>query len=406
MRRSVLLLGGILGVACMAALAAGGITVKVKGTFRDGVYTSPDNGFSVRMPDLTRPGIVVQDELASGGEAVVYFRDDFCRQYYVHATPLIEPYVSEAEVERYARDGVAVMWAQTKQATLESLAPVDIGRGPAVALRQRQPSGPCSVMTFEGGKMVKAPVPADVLTYIFVADGAVYEVGLVRGETDEGMSFFTGEPKPLEEALGAFVKDLETRQGARKLQKNGLRQGISTKVAGKFEGAEYLAADGSYRLKLPPLYGSAQIEELGDTVPGETMLVLEDMLCRSYLVHRMPMGKLTDEQLQQLGEAMGQHFVDQESGSNLVVEPLDLGRGEGTALQIRYERPPARCDTASQRPEVVPSDVTIYLFREGDITYEIAYARARLAAAPLFFTRREPPDELLRELIAGLRGTN
>ena len=405
MRR--LLLALVAGLVCVPALAGGGVTVKAKGAFRDGVYTSPDKSFSVRMPDLVSPGIVIEDQSLPDGEGVVYFRDDFCRQYYVHDIPLVEPYVTQAEVERFAREGIAEIWARTKQATLESVTPVDIGRGPAAALRQREPSGPCGVMTVVGGKMARKAVPADVLTYLFVADGAAYEVGVMVGETGGEAGFFTGEPKTREEMLGAFLAGLETHPHAQKLQKNGLREGIVTRVAGQFVAGDYVAADGGYRLKLPLLHGAAEIAEPGGTVPDETMLVLTDGLCRSYFVHRMPLGALTDEQMQELADNMGRTFVDLDKASNLVIEPLDLGRGDGKALRMRYETPPRPCDIGAtsgrSQPEVVPVDFTIFVFREGEIVYEVAYQRARVTAASPFFTRREPADELLRELVSGLR---
>jgi len=407
MKHAASIMGLVLTLACVPANAAGGITVKVKGTFRDDVYTSPNNGFSVRLPDLVRPGIVVNDDPAPGG-VVVYFRDDFCRQYYVRDVELGDAYVSQAEVERYARGAVLPFWASAKKATLESLESVDIGRGPAVAIRQREPSGPCQVMTSDGSQMVTKAVPAEVLTYVFVADDAIYEAGVMVGEMGEAARVFTGKPKPLDEMLRAFVAGLQTRPHPQRLQKNGLREGIDAKVAGRFEGRDYLAPDGRYRVTLPPLWGLARIEEGGDPASGETMLQISDSLCRSYLVHRMHVGALSDDEMQALAEAMARTFVEQEKAANMVIGSFEMGRGEGKRLRLSYELPAQACDLGGwlDQTQYVPMDFTIYLFREGDVVYEIGYMRARISAALPYFSKREPADELLRDLIVGLRETS
>jgi hypothetical protein len=56
-------------------------------------------------------------------------------------------------------------------------------------------------------------------------------------------------------------------------------------------------------------------------------------------------------------------------------------------------------------PKNLPIAFTIHVFREGDWVYEVGYRRARIDEPMPFFTRREPADEVLRDLIAGITAT-
>lgn len=404
--RRVLAIALALGIACISTLPAADAAGRLKGSFRKDTYTSPDKGFSVRAPGSGRSQVTVGDEPTPGG-TTVWFAAEFCRAFYVRDIELVEGYVDQAEVERYAREAMVPYWQQNRDATLVSIEPADIGRGPAVAVLQRTPSGPCKVMKLEGGKSVEQDEPAEMLSYVFVAEGAIYEVGVLAGESAAGWASFAGGARTPKQMAEPFLAGLQTHPRKVKLQRNGLRPGIDARLAGRFEGDDYIAPDGSFRLKRPLLHGASRVEEAPGTGPGETLLQLSDSLCRTYLVHRMWFGPLSDDQMRQLAEAMGKTFVSQEGATGLVIEPLQLDRGEGARFQLRYELPPQTCDLGGwlSQPELVPVDFTIYLFRMGGAVYEIGYQRARIDAALPYFTRREPADTLLRELIAGLRET-
>lgn len=391
-----------LGTACMAALPAE--AARLEGSFRKDTYTSPGKGFSVRAPGGGRSRVTVGDESTPGG-TTVWFSAEFCRAFYVRDIALVEGYVDQAEVERYAREAMVPYWQQVRNTTLVSVEPADIGRGPAVAVLQRSPSGPCKVRRFEGGETVERDEPADLLSYVFVADGAIYEVGVLAGESAAGWANFAGGARTPKQMLEPFLGGLQTHPRKVQLQRNGLRPGIEARLAGRFQDGDYVAADGGFRIKRPLLHGASRIEEVPGTGQGETLLALSDSLCRTYVVHRMWFGPLTDDQMRQLAEAMGRTFVEQEGATGLVIEPLEIDRGEGARFRLRYELPPQPCDLGGWLPraEVVPVDFTIYLFRLGGAVYEVGYRRARIEATLPYFTRRGPADALLHELIDGLR---
>ena len=205
MKKTVLLTA--IGFIAMAnVLAAGGISVKAKGTVREGIYTSPDKGFQVKVPDLLRPGASIRDERLANGEGVVYFKDDLCREYFIHNVPSQPTIVGQSELERFVDERLLPGWTVAKQATIESVSAADIGRGATVEVRLRQPGGPCSVMTFgENGRMVTQPVPAQVLIYVFVEDGTVYEAGYILGDAGDIGQLFGPANRPADELLRDFV---------------------------------------------------------------------------------------------------------------------------------------------------------------------------------------------------------
>lgn len=82
MRRAIC--GALLIGICSAVVAQPIIRIEAQGAVWDGIYTSPDRSFQVRLPGLLMPGTVITDEARPGGEVTATFADDLCRQYRVH----------------------------------------------------------------------------------------------------------------------------------------------------------------------------------------------------------------------------------------------------------------------------------------------------------------------------------
>jgi len=199
-------------LVALAAVSVGGAAVaksRLIGTFRDGTYTSPDASFRVKVPAVLDASVVVSDVVGTDGEGVVTFSDDWCRQFYVHRIPLPSPLKTQDQLLGFVRLGIATAWETSKRAVIDSIEPIDVGRGLSAAMRLHQPGGPCRALVVEGGKPVDKEVPSDVVAYVFVESDTVYEIGLTVGRRKVGEMKFA--PSATEEDLKAFLAGLVTQ---------------------------------------------------------------------------------------------------------------------------------------------------------------------------------------------------
>ncbi len=203
------LLALLVVLVAVSVHAGSAAKAKLKGTIRDGVYTSPDGSFSVKVPAILDRNLTVSDQAGVEGEVVVYFRDDWCRQFYVQETPLASGGPTPDEVLRQASENIARVWETTRRAVIDSRQPIDVGRGPSVAIRLHQSGGPCRALVGDGNKLVEKEVPSDVIAYVFVESQAIYEVGLVVSRRKVGDIALA--PSANEGDLKAFLTGLVTR---------------------------------------------------------------------------------------------------------------------------------------------------------------------------------------------------
>ena len=93
----------------------------------NGIYTSPDNGFSVRIPDLIQPGYRIDERQINAVTWGVVFADDFGRVYTVYKTeihgqkPTIEEIATDFEVGELLHEKVFIETNRGRELRLAGL---------------------------------------------------------------------------------------------------------------------------------------------------------------------------------------------------------------------------------------------------------------------------------------------
>lgn len=191
------------------------ISYDIRGQVNGQVYSSPDRGFSVRLPRLWQPGAWVRDEVRADGALLVTFSDDLCREFAVARSSAPEA----VELEAWVRRQVSRELVGTG-AVIERLDTVSTAAGPAVFVRYRLPAGaPCSLVRSEDGQQAELTPDADVVMYVLVRDGALYRLayflGLSEGLDAAGPLQRTPAEQLLQRLLEGFqIADASPRAGS------------------------------------------------------------------------------------------------------------------------------------------------------------------------------------------------